>query len=621
MASVWDELRRRNVFKVGAVYVVVAWLLIQVADIVLPTFSALEAVGQPVTFVLILGFPVAVILAWAYQVTPHGIQLTKHVPLAESIAHITGQKLNNFVTGLLVLVVAFLVVDDYLTEDVAQMATEESSAAVETATVVLGPAEEDSASDVLPNSVAVIPFENMSADPENAFFAAGIHDEIINQLAKLKSLNVIARTSVMQYAGAARPITEIARELNVGTVMEGSVSYAENRVAVRAQLIDAETGVHLWSESYNRDFSDVFGIQADIAMNVANALEAEFSLEEQASIEEIPTESLEAYRFYLAADDLNLSSDWNLALELLDRAIEADPDFVLAYGERAWVRAQVPTFGTGSQAEFEARVEEMERLAFADIDTVLELDPNMAWAHLAAGYIHSQHWRGALAQEAFARAFELSPNNPQVLSNYAAFKSWIGHHEEAVRLAERRNELDPMGGGVGGRFGLARILTRAEESERSIAIYRDLLETNPGNFEVNRELAYYEVANGNSARGKAHLEVLERQNLNSNILARISAVASHYARLGFDEDAARVLKLFEERAANRRVSTVARLWEHLARGDEDQALYSLERIADEQEPYDGVQMISSLKQNFGGIPMLNQPEFIAVRERIGFTDL
>ena len=142
----------------------------------------------------------------------------------------------------------------------------------------------------------------MSADPDDAYFAAGLHDEILNQLAKLKSLNVIARTSVMQYAGAERPITEIARELNVGTIMEGSVSYAEGRVAIRAQLIDADTGVHLWSESYNREFSDVFGIQADIAMNVANALEAEFSAEEQADLDRVPTESSEAYRLYLAGN-------------------------------------------------------------------------------------------------------------------------------------------------------------------------------------------------------------------------------------------------------------------------------------------------------------------------------
>ena len=184
----------------------------------------------------------------------------------------------------------------------------------------------------------MLPFEDMSANPEYAYFAPGMHDEILNQLAKLQNLNVIARTSVMQYAGAARPITEIAGELNVATIMEGSVSYAEGRVAIRTQLIDAGTGVHLWSESCNREFSNVFEIQADIAMNVANAIEAEFSLEEQEAIEKQPTESTAAYALYLKAVATGYSGALTWAADI-DQALQIDPDFALAHATKAVLTA------------------------------------------------------------------------------------------------------------------------------------------------------------------------------------------------------------------------------------------------------------------------------------------
>ncbi len=186
--------------------------------------------------------------------------------------------------------------------------------------------------EVLPNSVAVLPLENLSPNPDDAYFAAGLHEAILSQLSKLSALNVIARTSVAQYANSDKSIVQIAEELNVETVMEGSVRYADNRVLVTAQLIDPETNVHLWSDSYNRDFADVFAIQADIAVNIANALEAEFSLAEQQSIERLPTASTAAYARYLRSIATLVLPN----VQYLDEAIALDPDFGLAYATKAY---------------------------------------------------------------------------------------------------------------------------------------------------------------------------------------------------------------------------------------------------------------------------------------------
>jgi TolB-like protein len=282
--SVWGELRRRNVFKVGAAYLVAAWLLAQLVGLVEEPLALPSWFDTAVLVFLAVGFPIALLLAWAYEVTPEGIKKTRHVPLEESIRGLTGQKLNYIVTGLLVLAVALLAVDSYVLRGRAGPRDTENRAALQAAAeATLAPPAP--ARDVLPSSIAVLQCDNFSTDPDNAFFAASLHEEMLNQLVKLRNLNVIARTSVLQYSGTERPsITQIANELRVASVMECSVAYGDDRIVISVQLINGDTGVHVWSERYNREFKDVFGIQADIAMNVANVLAVEFSAEEQQAI-------------------------------------------------------------------------------------------------------------------------------------------------------------------------------------------------------------------------------------------------------------------------------------------------------------------------------------------------
>ena len=419
MASVWEELKRRNVVKVGVAYAIVAWLLIQVAVTVLPVFEAPDWIARVFTFFVILGFPAALVIAWAYELTSDGIERTSDVPASESITRATGQKLNYIIIGALALILVVTIFSYEMGEPPApepEVVADERSNELE----------------ILPNSIAVLPFENMSLDPNDAFFAAGVHEEILNRLAKLSALNVIARTSVMQYAEGGKTIPQIAEELNVGTVMEGSVRYADGRVLITAQLIDAETNAHLWSEAYNEEFANIFSVQADVAMNIANALKVQFSLEEQAKIEQSITDSPEAYALFLRANAMIPNPAFALpdvlatANTLLDQAIELDPDFARAYVLRSGTYRNLG-----------------EQVRRQDIEKALQLDPKLGFAHALVAEQHWLNWRFDDARKSYELAVQASPNEPEVLIRYALSLAEASQHEKALQLATRAVNLDP----------------------------------------------------------------------------------------------------------------------------------------------------------------------------------
>ncbi len=570
MASVWGELKRRNVAKVAVAYAIVGWLLIEVASTVFPIVQLPDWTVTFLTMLILFGFPIALILSWAYEITPEGMKRERDVVAGESITHVTGRKLDFAIIGALVLALGFVGFDNYVLDE--------------------------EGAGILPNSVAVLPFENMSADPDDAYFAAGIHDEILNQLAKLKDLNVIARTSVMQYAGAARPITEIARELNVGTIMEGSVSYADGRVAVRAQLIDAETGVHLWSDSYNREFSDVFGIQADIAMNVANALEAAFSVEEQDRIENIPTDSLTAYAFYLRT--LLPGADWR---SLLDQAIALDPDFALAHALKAywssWELIGIP-FSTVTREQ----ALDVEQTIQNSANQALALDPNLGLAHAALGFAHMANWRGAEAEEALQRAYRLSPE-ARVAEMYGRFKRYHGENDEAIRLGERSVQLDPNSFSPHNQLGIANSRARDyDAAARSLQTAREFVQANPGNL---MQLAFTEIARGNHDEALEILEIVERM---PPVGFRLSQVVHAYGQMGRREDALRMFSVFEESATQNAVGDAVWARSYIGIGDYEQALQRLESAVNNRVLTDFA-VLTAFASNPWNDPVLNEPEF------------
>ena len=567
--SFFGELRRRNVVKVAVAYAIVGWLLIEVSSVLLPAFEAPDWVLRVIVLLIGIGFILSLVLSWAYELTPEGMKKAKSVPLSESVTKITGRKLDFVIIGVLVVAVAFFLIERSVLNTSGPFAGAEVDPASLNPSLDEPPAatEEDAEErEVLPNSVAVLPFENLSLDPENAFFAAGIHEEVLNQLVKLSALNVIARTSMMQYADGDKSIPQVAEELNVETVMEGSVRYADGRVLVTAQLIDPETNAHLWSDSYNREFADVFAIQSDIAMNIANALEAEFSLEEQAAIERAPTESSEAYSYYLRAI-VPTGPSVDQRLQLLDQATEIDPEFALAYAQKAFTNAFKLVLAEPQEAE------DLEMLVRDNAERALDLDPALAIAQAALAVPEYVHWRGLAAEQAFQRAIALSPNDVDVLVMYGRFKRYRGEFDQATRLFQRAIELDPNA--LNPRTQLAINYRDSRQLDAAAAAFQDVLARGGSGRAQLIGYASVEAFRGNSAEAVRQLQLAENLPTTPNSF-RLAQMAHAYAAAGRPEDAMRLFGQLQGRASDGPVGDANWVRAYIAIGNYEQALLHLE---------------------------------------------
>jgi TolB-like protein/Flp pilus assembly protein TadD len=609
------ELKRRNVVKVGVAYLVIAWLVAQVVSLFAPALRLPDWTTTLVVLVLIIGLPVALLLAWVYELTPEGVKRTADVPESESITHVTSQKLNYMITGVLALVLAVVVVDNYVLDDSASLTSAVSgeSSAAGTAPSAL-PAQTEptpSASPVgamLRNSIAVLPLENLSPDPNNAYIAAGLHEEILNQLAKLENLNVIARTSVLQYADDKPPIDEIARVLKVESIMEGSVRYAGDRIRVTTQLIDSRTGAHLWSETYDREFDDIFAIESDIAMNVANAMGAEFSIAEQTALETPATSSPAAYALYLQARELGrtvLPGSMETMLALLDRALELDPAFARAYAERARIYAAQfvnTNLGTAAAAGDRAALEQRVR---ENIEQALALDPKNPDARVVLRQVNVTTWRWADYSETLDAAEE------RILQAAPLWVlSWMGNHADAVRIAQKVTELNPNNGAAHVNLGV--VYTYAGDRAAAIRSVERGLEIGADNLIGLNWLAYNAAALGNEDEALAHLQRLERLLGVNRPLVYLPELAYAYSRIGRSDDVARLFAEIEARATGADVGVGTWAMAYLAVGDEEESLRYLEAAAEKarkHEPDQGLLALMGLKMNFLADPRLEEPRF------------
>jgi len=590
--SVLGELKRRRVFQVAVAYAVVAWLMAQVVDVVNDPLNLPGWFDTAIIVTLAVGFPIAIVLAWIFDVTPQGVVRTPS--RAEDGEHASGDAQSN---------------------GTATPASQSTRAAT------------ISKPHVLQNSVAVLPFDNLSPDPNDAYFAAGIHEEIITRLAKIKDLNVIARTSVMQYASAARPVSEIAAELRVGAVMEGSVRYAGDKVRVTGQLIDANDGTHLWTEVYDRDLEDIFEIQTDIATRIADALKAELAPDERESIDRIPTSSQEAYALYLQAMAILQEHGLEIggvravradALAKLDRAISLDPEFALAHVHRGRINVLSLNLDVGTLEDYASRRDKIESAAIQDLDNALALDPNIGVAHATLGRVHQYNWRGQEARVAYECALDLSPNDPDVLIDAAMFFAFTGDVDEGKRLAGRALELDPNNGP---RHAFnAFIYQLAGEFDASAAGQGRATELAPTMIIPRAWLGHIERLRGNA---KAALEQTRKaEGLLENIatIPLYAEVVYLYGVLGELDDANRVLRKIREFSKTRRVPIAAWVLTNLGLGDYDRALEWLTVAADDPQPYEGYFALMSVVLNYIYHPVLEEPRFKEVRARMGYRD-
>ena len=441
--SFFAELKRRNVFRVGIAYAVAAWVLLQAIDFVLDVIAAPDWVLQVFLLAAVAGLPIVLIFSWVFEITPEGIKRESQVDRSHSITQHTGRKLDRTIITFLALAVVLLLGERFISGRDGEKGSAavapgpsqvESSAPAEHLNPAPATAE---SSDV--RSVAVLPFVNMSSDPEQEYFSDGLSEELLNRLAQNSRLQVAARTSSFQFKGQNQDIGEIGRQLKVDNVLEGSVRKSGNRLRITAQLIRVDSGFHLWSETFEREMDDVFAIQDDIAMAISTALEAELGGGSTTTDEQL-TDNMEAYQAYLKGRYLlNKRGPDNLlkAHEQFEKATRLDPGFSKAWADMAFNYSLLPAYSADITSQ------QAWKIVRAAANKALELDPKNAQAYvaLARGDIEDDL---QTIHDFYEKAYELAPRNPDVVNLYGDFMQFIGDFKAAKRVEQEAIDLDPL---------------------------------------------------------------------------------------------------------------------------------------------------------------------------------
>jgi TolB-like protein len=440
----FTELKRRNVIRVGVAYVVGAWLLAQVADLVLDVIGAPEVVLRSLVALLALGLAPALIFAWVFEMTPEGVKRESEIDRGQSITAQTGKKLNWVTILMLIAAVAFVAVDRYLHGRSPEAAP---ATLAEAPAEVIGAAQSASDPAAPPadaTSIAVLPFANRSNQDDDLFFTDGIHDDLLTQLAKIHELTVISRTSVMEYRDTRKNLREIGAELNVGTILEGGIQRVGDRVRINAQLIDVATDKHLWAETFDRELTaeNIFDIQSEIARKIVRAIAVELSPEEERQLSEVPTTNLVAYESYLRARDLFYGANYarsreTAALPWLEKAIALDPDYSDAYALLADIHGQTYWRGIDTSEAFLAKYR-------GTIDRALELNPDSPRAlRASANYYYrvENDYRKSLAL--IQQALEGAPGDVDLRGDLALNQRRLGLWQDSIASFRKALSLDP----------------------------------------------------------------------------------------------------------------------------------------------------------------------------------
>ncbi len=451
------EVKRRNIYKVAVAYVVAAWLLIQIATQVFPFFDIPNWGVRLVVLLLILGFPVVMILAWAFEITPEGIKRAEEVAAHESITRRTGRKIAGITIALAVIAGGLFALRFWSSTNAPASSPNESAT-----------------SGIPEKSIAVLPFENLSDDKSNAYFVDGIQDEILTRLAGISALRVISRTSTMRYASSPQNLPEIAKELGVANILEGSVQRVGGAVRVNVQLIDASSDRHRWADTYDRDIKDIFSVESEVAQAVADALKAQLLPAESARITHVPTKNPQAYDRFLEGEYFLRQLYWTSTKDpgavahkaegLFQSALTADPAFALAFAQLSYLKATTYWFGIDPTPAAIAG-------ARAAAEQALALQPGLPEAHLAMGYVHywgHRDYTAALAEFAIARAS--LPNDVNVLKAMARVHRRQGLLLQAIPEFEQATTLDPRDTDLAREIGVTlACLRRYTEADAAFA--------------------------------------------------------------------------------------------------------------------------------------------------------
>ncbi|MCZ6826857.1 MAG: hypothetical protein O7D88_05100 [Gammaproteobacteria bacterium] len=451
MTDLFTELKRRNVFKVAAAYAAIGWLLAEIGDLLFDTFEAPGWVMKVFATLIILGFPLALFLAWAFELTPDGIKREHEVDRSESIVHKTGQKLNTVIIAAIAIAVVFLFFDRFAREQPQVAENESAPVEVDDQTV----------------SIAVLPFVNMSSDPEQEYFSDGISEEILNLLVRVEGLSVASRTSAFAFKGKGLGLDEIARDLGVDHILEGSVRKEQDNIRITAQLIDASTDRHLWSETYERKLTSIFAIQDEISGSIVNALRETLGVDIQKAASTVaPTTNMDAYTAFLKARELFLTRDGlalRQSLDIYRQAIERDPNFARAYEGLAATYTVLPYYP--AEGYEVVSQEESVREATKAANIALELNPTLAMPHAVLGvmFSHTGDHETSLRELDTAIGLDRRESTPWMWRGMRT--NVLGYLEEALNYYEEVYRLDPRTGINSDHFGVTLLyLGRNEEA-------------------------------------------------------------------------------------------------------------------------------------------------------------
>lgn len=469
--TIFSELRRRNVFRMAALYAVTAWLVMQIAEVIASLAGLPEWFGQAVLGVLAVGFPIALVFAWVYEITPQGVKLESEVDPAESVTHVTGRRMDFVVIAILAAAVLVFAYDKWWLQRDVRATT--------------------------PNSIAVLAFQNLSADPDQDYLSDGLAEDLLNRLGKVPGLRVISRTSAFSYKDKDMRIPDIARELQVAHVLEGSVRRAEGKLRVTAQLVESDTDTHVWSETYDGELDDVFAIQDQITVQVVEQLKIRL-LGPAPSAPQVDPES---YELYLQARYLGRKGNregWELARNLYHRALELDSGHAAA-----WVGLASVYINLANNSLLP--VEEGYALARSAAQQALALDPTEAAAQSQLGSIAFHH-DGDLAAAAthYEKAIAIAPRSPYILRSAASFAHTIGRLDLAMRLEDAAMPLDPVDPVAHNNRGDSYL--SSGRYDEAIASLRTALALSPRYFGARYRIGVAQLLKGEAEQALATME-------------------------------------------------------------------------------------------------------------------
>jgi len=460
LSNFFQELKRRNVYKVAAAYAVVGWLLVQIATQVFPFFEIPNWAVRLIVLAIVIGFPIALVVAWAFELTPEGLKRTEEVDLPART------RTKRYAWVYVVIVGALLSIGLFLVGRYTAPGRVTTSGRPE-------------------KSIAVLPFENLSGDPQNAYFSEGVQDEILTRLAKIAELKVISRTSTQRFKSAPEDLRQIAQQLGVANILEGSVQKANDQVRVNVQLINALTDAHLWADTYDRKLTDIFAVESEIARTVAETLRAKLTGTAEHVLASRPTENPEAHQLYLKGrfyGSKRTAKDAQKSIEYYQQAAAIDPNYALAYAalaESYWFLALY------SYPQLNEVVPKARQLALK----ALELDNSLAEPHSILGIICNTYDRDFVCMEREQKlAIELNPNFSEGHRRYGLLLQNLGRFEEARIATRRALEIDPLSPVT--NFQYARLLFYERKYDESEALSKKNVELDPDFWYAHWQLFY-----------------------------------------------------------------------------------------------------------------------------------